>query len=61
MSNLDEVRFRNYTVKAAQALMEGNTDQAKENLQRSFDLLTESREYFYPVQTYLIDLTLTAR
>jgi alpha-mannosidase len=60
MSNLDEVRFRNHTVKAAQALMGGDPDQAKENLQRSFDLLTESREYFYPVQTYLIDLTLTA-
>lgn len=60
MSNLDELRFRDHTVKAAAALFEGNVDQAKENLQRSFDLLTESREYFYPVQTYLIDLTLTA-
>ncbi|MGQ9504169.1 MAG: hypothetical protein ACUVQR_04595 [Thermogutta sp.] len=60
MSNLDELRFRDHTVKAAQALLAGNPDQAKENLQRSFDLLTESREYFYPVQTYLIDLTLTA-
>ncbi|MGB4726896.1 MAG: hypothetical protein WBH86_05800 [Thermogutta sp.] len=60
MSNLDELRFRDHTVKAATALFEGNTDQVKEHLQRSFDLLTESREYFYPVQTHLIDLTLTA-
>ena len=60
MSNLDELRFRDHTVKATTALFEGNLDQVKENLQRSFDLLTESREYFYPVQTYLIDLTLTA-
>ncbi len=60
MSNLDELRFRDHTVKAAAALFEGNTDQVKEHLQRSFDLLTESREYFYPVQTHLIDLTLTA-
>ncbi|WP_347243746.1 hypothetical protein [Thermogutta sp.] len=60
MSNLDEIRFRESALKAAAAAVMGKAEEAREQLQRGFDLLTESREYFYPVQAYLIDLTLTA-
>lgn len=60
MSNLDEIRFRDAVVKAAAAVFQGDSDQVTSNIQRGYDLLTESREYFYPVQSYLLDLTLTA-
>ena len=30
------------------------------SLQSAFDLLHQAREYFYPVQTHLLDLTLVA-
>lgn len=60
MSNLDEIRFRESLLKAAAAAVTGKSDESHEHLQKAFDLLTESREYFYPVQAHLIDLTLTA-
>lgn len=60
MSNLDEIRFRESALKAAEAACSGDPDKVKSHLQRAFDLLSESREYFYPVQNHLIDLTLTA-
>ncbi|NMC20013.1 MAG: hypothetical protein GYA33_06280 [Thermogutta sp.] len=60
MSNLDEIRFRESALKAAEAACCGEPDKVRSHLQRAFDLLSESREYFYPVQNHLIDLTLTA-
>lgn len=60
MSNLDEIRFRESALKAAEAACSGDSDKVRSHLQRAFDLLSESREYFYPVQNHLIDLTLTA-
>ncbi|GAB4138376.1 hypothetical protein [Thermopirellula anaerolimosa] len=60
MSNLDEIRFRESALKAAEAACSGEADKVRTHLQRAFDLLSESREYFYPVQNHLIDLTLTA-
>ena len=60
MSNLDEIRFRESALKAAEAACSGDPGKVKSHLQRAFDLLSESREYFYPVQNHLIDLTLTA-
>lgn len=60
MSNLDEIRFRESLLKAAAAAVTGKSEESHEHLQKAFDLLTESREYFYPVQAHLIDLTLIA-
>jgi alpha-mannosidase len=60
MSNLDEVQFHQRTMAAAEGALKGDTDSARENLQGAFDLLTESREYFYPVEAHLLDLTLVA-
>jgi len=58
MSNLDEDQFQRETVAAAEAAVEGDRQAARDGLQRAFDLLTEAREYFYPVETHLLDLTL---
>jgi len=60
MSNLDEVRFGTEAVAAARAAVEGREDDARQNLKNAFETLYEGRERFYPVDNYLIDLTLTA-
>lgn len=60
MSNLDEIQLRNETVAAAQAAIQGQTETARQCLQHAFEVLAEARERFYPVHSYLIDLTLVA-
>ena len=60
MSNLDEVAFESSTLSAAEKWAEGDEDAAREHLTSAFDLLTEAREYFYPVETHLLDFTLVA-
>lgn len=60
MSNLDEVRFRESLVAAAEVAVSGDEAGAREHLRAAFDRLVEAREYFYPVETYLLDLTLVA-
>jgi len=60
MSNLDEYQFGKETVAAAASAVEGDLETTREHLQGAFDLLTEAREYFYPVETHLVDLTLVA-
>ncbi|MCR4415150.1 MAG: hypothetical protein NUV77_22240, partial [Thermoguttaceae bacterium] len=60
MSNLDEIRFRESLVAAAQAAVQRDDAGAREHLRGAFDRLIEAREYFYPVETYLLDLTLVA-
>ena len=60
MSNLDESQFQRETLAAAEKAVAGDAEEAKERLTAAFDLLTEAREYFYPVETYLIDMTLVA-
>ncbi len=60
MSNLDETQFEREVLAAAQNAVSGEDETAKERLTSAFDLLTEAREYFYPVETYLLDMTLVA-
>lgn len=60
MSNLDEIRFRSEAVAAAEAALGGDADRARDHLRAAFEQLTQAREYFYPVEAYLIDLTLVA-
>ena len=60
MSNLDEVSLRASALRAAAAAVEGNADSVRDNLQSAFDRLRDSREYYYPVEAHLIDLTLVA-
>ncbi|HYW77943.1 MAG TPA: hypothetical protein VE890_00130, partial [Thermoguttaceae bacterium] len=60
MSNLDEASFKSSVLLAAKEAVTGDIEAAKTQLQSAFDLLHESREYFYPVEAHLLDLTLVA-
>jgi alpha-mannosidase len=57
-SNLDEVHLQREVVGAAEAAVAGDAETARTRLQSCFDLLAESRERFYPVDCFLIDLCL---
>lgn len=57
-SNLDEVHLRREAVTAAEAAVAGDTETARTRLRECFQVLTEARERFYPVDCYLIDLCL---
>lgn len=59
MSNLDQVSFNTRVVDAAKAHMSGNVEEREKNLQKAFDLLTTSKEYFFPTATKFLDLTWT--
>lgn len=60
MSNLDESSLRTSVLAAADEAIQGNVEAAKEHLHSAFDRLHEAREYFYPTETRLLDLTLVA-
>lgn len=60
MSNLDQIHLENQSVAAARAAVSGDTETANAHLNRCFESLQEARERFYPVDSYLIDLTLVA-
>jgi alpha-mannosidase len=59
-SNLDKDSLEAATVAAAKAACEGNVELADEKLQRAFDLLGQARDYYYPVESYFLDVTLLA-
>ncbi len=59
-SNLDVGRFMEHTMAAAQAAVAGDPPVARQALQRSFALLAEQRDHYYPVDAFVIDLTLAA-
>ncbi len=60
MSNLDEESFRREATAAAEAAFEGDAETTQARIQAAYDLLNEAREYFYPVEAHLLDLTLVA-
>lgn len=57
---LDESQFANETLAAAKAASEGNEPEARSHLVQSFEALNEARKHFYPVEFYLLDITLAA-
>lgn len=57
-SNLDEVHFKKVAVDAAQAAVRGDHAHARDRLQACFNLLAEERDRYYPVDAFLLDLTL---
>lgn len=57
-SNFDEVHLQREAVSAAQAAVADDADSARAHLRTCFEVLTEARERFYPVDCYLIDLCL---
>jgi alpha-mannosidase len=58
--NLDETYFQNEAVAAARAAIGGDDTQARTHLQHCFDALYDARKHFYPVDVYLLDITLLA-
>jgi len=60
MSNIDEVHLQNEAVAAARACLTGDAETTRRHLQNSFEVLVEARERFYPVDAFLVDLTLVA-
>ncbi|NQU23266.1 MAG: hypothetical protein HQ567_18455 [Candidatus Nealsonbacteria bacterium] len=60
MSNLDEDSFGTAALAAAEHAAGSDAKEAGERLQVAFDLLHEAREYFYPVESRMLDLTLVA-
>ena len=59
-SNLDEVYFSTQLTAAAEAFTTGDAAKVRELLQSCFDVLGEERDHFYPVDAFLMDLTLVA-
>ena len=59
-SNLDETYFKGTAIAAAVAAVEGNADLAREKLSACFSVLAEERDHYYPVDAFVLDLTLTA-
>lgn len=59
-SNLDEVHFEAQLLKAAAAVANGDADQRELALDRCYDVLSEERHRYYPMDSYLVDLTLLA-
>jgi len=57
-SNIDEMHLQREAVSAAEAAIAGDEEAAKAHLRVCFEVLTEARERFYPVDCYLIDLCL---
>ena len=57
MSNLDLVSFNSRIVDAARAHLSGDEEEREKNLQKAFDLLATSKEYFFPTATKFLDLT----
>src|SRR5262249_14388718 len=57
-SNLDEVHLQREVVAAAEAAIAGDAETVRTRLKSCFDVLVESRERFYPVDCFLVDLCL---
>ncbi len=60
MSNLDEVRLGREVVSAAQAAVGGQPDLAQDHLRAALATLVEARQYYYPAENYLLDVTVLA-
>jgi alpha-mannosidase len=60
MNSLDESAFERELVAAAMAACGGDSDEARAKLQAAYDLLHTAREYYYPSESHLLDLTLVA-
>jgi alpha-mannosidase len=57
-SSLDESRLQYELISAAEAALQNDAEKVKEGLNNCFEVLLESRERFYPVDCYILDLCL---
>jgi alpha-mannosidase len=54
----DDGHLRREAIAAADAAVAGDVEESRRHVKNCFDTLTETRERFYPVEFYLIDLCL---
>jgi alpha-mannosidase len=59
-SNLDELHFQNQVIAGARAAIAGDQAVAREKLTACFDMLAEERNHYYPVEAFVLDMTLVA-
>jgi len=59
-SNLDEIYFSRQLVTAARAAIGGRENDACDGLASCFNVLAQERDHYYPVDVFLLDLTLVA-
>lgn len=59
-TTMDESAFARELQMAAQAALAGNGEVAKAGLTHAFQMLSAGRQYFYPAESYFINLTLVA-
>ncbi len=59
MSMLDDSQVKTKIIEAIAAYRAGDRQKTTQSLQNAFDLLGQSKEYFYPGTASLLDLTLT--
>ncbi|MDO4586164.1 MAG: hypothetical protein Q4C95_02590 [Planctomycetia bacterium] len=57
MSNLDAQNFENRIFDAVKAAQQKRSDAVADGLQNAFDLLCQSKEYFFPTAVKFLDLT----
>ncbi|MCI0491907.1 MAG: hypothetical protein L0Z07_03105, partial [Planctomycetes bacterium] len=55
---LDTGQFATVVVEAARAAIDGNEEGVHDGLTRAFDLLGDTRNHYYPVDFFLVDVTL---
>jgi len=60
MGTIDEVYFAGEVQAAAEAAVRGEGEAADGHLANCYDILGQARDQFYPVDSYLLDLTLVA-
>ncbi len=59
-SNLDEIHFQGLVLAAVDGAVQDDEKLAREKLQECFDVLSEERDHYYPVEGFILDLTLVA-
>ncbi|MFN3191122.1 MAG: hypothetical protein ACE361_11405 [Aureliella sp.] len=59
-SNLDQILFAEQVQSAAEFAVQGNGDEAEQQLQACFDTLGQERDHYYSLDVQLLDVTLLA-
>ncbi len=57
-SMMDDARFATHLLEAIRAYRRDERDVSTDHLKRAFETICQSKEYFYSVHTYFLDLTL---
>lgn len=58
MSAQDDTQLRSLLLRSLESYRKNERDSADDYLRQAFETVSQSKEYFYPIQTYLLDLLL---